>query len=206
MKRNLTVTSIAVLACFALLFPACESNAPVQQPAVASVKTALTQEDLLTRGSYLVTIIGCNHCHTPKKMGPQGPVFDSVRLLSGHQAGSPLPAIDKKALTPGNWVLFAGDLTAVVGPWGISYAANITPDSSSGIGSWTEDVFVKTMRTGKHLGQEGGRPIMPPMPWESIGALTDEDLKCLFTFLQSLPAVSNKVPGYMPPPEVMKMK
>ena len=44
------------------------------------------------RGRYLVNVIGCSDCHTPKKMGPQGPELDESRLLSGHPEGSALPA------------------------------------------------------------------------------------------------------------------
>jgi len=202
-------TSIASFACMLIYLPllliSCTNDAPVQQ-VKESPATELSQAELITRGKYLVTVIGCNHCHTPKKMGPQGPVFDSSLLLSGHHGNSPLPVIDTKALTPGYWVLFASDLTATVGPWGISYAANLTPDSLTGIGLWSEETFVKTLRSGKHLGQEGGRPIMPPMPWESIGALSDDDIKSLYTFLHALPAISNRVPAYTPPNEVSKLK
>ncbi len=207
-KKLLIVSSISLLGWLAILLFGCDSNAKVPKTTEtpATEKTALSDAELLSRGKLLVTTIGCNHCHTPKKMGPQGPVLDSARLLSGHQAGSPLPLMDKNALKPGYWVLFAGDLTATVGPWGISYSANLTPDSITGIGAWTEEAFVKTMRTGKHLGLEGGRPIMPPMPWESIGQLSDEDLKALFLFLKAIPAVSNRVPAYQPPNEVANMK
>ena len=136
-------------------------------------------------------------------MTNMGPVVDSTKLLSGHPANEPLPPIDVKATQPGNWVNFAPDLTAFVGPWGISYAANLTPDSSTGIGAWTEDQFINTLRNGKHLGN--GRPILPPMPWDVFGKKTDEDLKAVFAFLKSLPAISNKVPPPVAPPDVMKM-
>lgn len=167
--------------------------------------TGPTKGDLIARGKYLTTIGGCHDCHSPKKFGPGGPSLVEDRLLSGHPEGSPLPPIDVKALTPGNWMLFAGDVTAAVGPWGISYAANLTPDSATGTGSWTEDNFVKALRTGKHLGQEGGRPIMPPMPWQMAGQMTDEDLKAVFTYLQSLPPVKNRVPAPVSPAEAAKL-
>jgi hypothetical protein len=53
------------------------------------------------------------------------------------------------------------------------------------------------MRTGKHLGV--GRAILPPMPWPGVAALTDEDLKALFAYLQSLKPISNLVPQPIPP-------
>jgi len=51
-----------------------------------------------------------------------------------------------------------GHLTARAGPWGVSYAANLTPNKRTGLGGWTADQFIRTMRTGKHLGV--GRPVL----------------------------------------------
>ncbi len=160
----------------------------------------LEGEALVKRGDYIVTAGGCNDCHSPKIMTPQGPVVDSTKLLSGHPAGSQLPPIDPAAYKPGNWVHMAPDVTAFVGPWGISYAANLTSDSATGIGAWTKEVFIKTLRTGRHLGLENGRPIMPPMPWNYVNQYTDEDLSAIYAYLHSLPAVNNRVPEYTPPP------
>jgi mono/diheme cytochrome c family protein len=168
-------------------------------------KKELTKADLLSRGKYLVTIGGCHDCHSPKKFGPNGPSLDETLLLSGHPAGSPLPPVDTKALSPGSWLLFSGDITAYIGPWGISYSANLTPDSTTGIGAWSEETFVKTIRTGKHLGQEGGRPILPPMPWQGVAQMTDEDLKAVYTYLQALPPVKNQVPAPVSPVEAAKL-
>lgn len=206
MKKSIVTITTCVIVLIAVLLLSCNNEAPTKQTTTEPEKKGLSDAELLERGGYLVNTIGCNHCHTPKIMTPKGPVVDSAKLLSGHPDGAPLPAIAKNGLQPGNWILFAPDLTATAGPWGISYAANLTPDSTTGIGMWTEAAFVKTLRTGKHLGQEGGRPIMPPMPWESIGALTDEDLKALFTFLKALPPVKNQVHAYTPPNEVTTAK
>jgi hypothetical protein len=170
-----------------------------------SEKKELSQTELVARGQYVVSTSGCNDCHSPKIFGPHGPSFDSTRLLSGHPAADPLPPIDLKALQPGNWMLFAPDLTTAVGPWGISYAANLTPDSATGMGAWDEASFIKAMRTGKHMGQETGRPILPPMPWHELANMTDEDLKAVFSFLRTLKPISNRVPNPVPPNEVAAM-
>ena len=82
--------------------------------------------------------------------------------------------------------------TAFAGPWGISYAFNLTPDKNTGIGIWTEDIFIKTIRNGRHWGV--ARPILPPMPWQNIREMTDEDLRAVFAYLRSIPPVNNKVP------------
>jgi hypothetical protein len=74
---------------------------------------------------------------------------------------------------------------------------NLTPDKDTGLGSWTEQNFIEAMRTGKHMGK--GRPILPPMPWQAIGQLPDEDLKALFAYLKTVPAVKNKIMEPTPP-------
>jgi hypothetical protein len=190
--------------CLIVLQVSCASDAD-QKTDTTPEKKELSQTELISRGQYVVMTGGCNDCHSPKIFGPQGPHFDSTRLLSGHPAGSPLPPIDKKALQPGNWILFAPDLTAAVGPWGISYSANLTPDSATGLGAWDEASFVKAMRTGKHMGQETGRPILPPMPWQEIANMTDEDLKAMFAFLRTVKPISNRVPNPVLPNEVAAM-
>jgi hypothetical protein len=126
-------------------------------------------------------------------------------LLSGSPENTKLPKINMDEIKPGKWYLGNSDLTAWVGPWGVSYAVNLTPDSATGIGAWTEDLFLKIFRTGKFMGVEAGRPIMPPMPWENLAKLTDEDLKCIFAYLKSLPAVKNTVPAYVPPDEIASL-
>ena len=166
----------------------------------------LEGEQLVHRGQYLTTVAGCNDCHSPKKFNAHGFTFDSGRLLSGHPADSPLPPIEVNATQPGGWMLMGPDLTSFVGPWGISYAANLTPDSAAGIGAWTEDNFIQALRKGKHLGMDNGRPVLPPMPWEIIGKMTDEDLKSIYAYLRTLPPIANKVPAPLPPNEVVVVK
>lgn len=141
------------------------------------------------RGEYLVMSMGCHDCHTPHVMGPNGPEPDMTRRLSGHHDGpqTPPPAL------PGPWlVTAAATFTAWSGPWGISYTANLTPDVDTGLGSWTQQQFIDTIRNGRHQGR--GREILPPMPWPMIRNLTDDDLGAIFAYLRTIPAISNKVP------------
>ncbi len=185
----------------------CTSSAPEKagSPDTSAAKV-VTDMDRIAKGAALVHIGGCNDCHSPKIMTPMGPIPDTTRLLSGHVANSPLPDITYDATKPGNWILMSADLTTAVGPWGMTHAANLTPDSTTGLGSWTVANFIGAMRTGKHLGQEGGRPILPPMPWPALGKLTDEELSDMFLYLRSLPAISNLVPAPKAPNEVVLKK
>lgn len=147
------------------------------------------------RGRYLVNLGGCADCHTPRRMGPNGPEPDLTRWLSGHSEEAQLPP--PPALPPGPWFAITAGLTAWSGPWGVTYAANLTPDEHTGLGIWSEDMFVQAMRTGKHMGS--GRDILPPMPWQGLAGLSDDDLKAIYAYLRSLPAISNHVPDPLGP-------
>lgn len=178
-----------------------EKEKPVlrpDQPTGTVQEAKLSGQALVKRGEYLVNAIGCDDCHSPKsEMGPHGPEIDPARRLSGHPSDQQLaPVKDKSVLK--NYALADMSLTAWIGPWGTSYAANLTPDDT-GLGNWTEAQFIKAIREGKFKGLDGGRPLMPPMPWFVYKNLNDEDLRAIFAYLQSLPPVKNVVPAYAPP-------
>lgn len=173
--------------------PPAPPGAPGDAPAMSPVPEAppAAVEGMIERGAYLARIGGCNDCHTPLKNGPNGPEPDADRLLSGHPAGERMPAPPK--LPPGPWVsLGSATGTAFAGPWGVSYASNLTPDAGTGIGSWTEAKFVETLRSGRH--HDGTRAILPPMPWRNVARLNDDDVRSLFRYLTSLPPIANRVP------------
>jgi hypothetical protein len=149
-------------------------------------------------GAYLVRTMGCNDCHTPWQMGPKGPEPDMTRALTGHPADMVMPPAP--TLPEGPWIgIVAATNTAWAGPWGVSFTANLTPDKETGLGDWTEEQFIATMRTGKHQGK--GRALLPPMPYQVIAALTDPEIKALWAYLQSLAPVRNRVPQPIDPPE-----
>jgi hypothetical protein len=174
--------------------PQQKSEAPV------SVNKELTQQELIARGKYLTTIGGCSDCHSPKTMTAMGPGPDTTRLLSGHPQNEKL----SKIISTPDWILFNNGATAFVGPWGVSYAANLTPDDT-GIGSWSFEQFTTAIRKGKYKGLEGSRPLLPPMPWQMYKSMTDEDLKAVFTYLKSLPPINNLVPAPIPPNNLMSL-
>lgn len=169
-------------------------GAIVAAPLVAATEAAAAP-GADARGRYLVETLGCADCHAPLKMGPKGPERDMSRGLSGHPETMRLPP---PPAAQGPWIMGASATnTAFYGPWGISYAVNLTPDRATGLGSWKGEDFVKAIKTGKHAGV--GRPIMPPMPIEAYRNLSDADLRRVFDYLMAQPAVKNRVPGYQPP-------
>jgi mono/diheme cytochrome c family protein len=156
-----------------------------------------SQEEMIALGKYIVHTSGCDDCHTPKIFTEKGPVFDTTKRFSGYPADEVLPAIDMNMIGPGKWSATEKHLGAWVGPWGISFASNLTPDKATGLGTVTEEMFIKTLREGKLKGV--GRPLLPPMPWDVYGQKTDEDLKAIYAYLQSIKPIRNMVPQPVSP-------
>lgn len=157
------------------------------------------QEALIKRGAYLVNTSACHDCHSPKVMTPNGPEPDPEKLLSGYRADIPMPEIRVEALK--DWVLFNQEQTGAVGPWGVSFAANITSDET-GIGNWTEEQFMTAIRKGKYKGLEGSRSLLPPMPWQVYRNMSDGDLKAIFAYLKSTAPIRNIVPAPIAPDQI----
>ncbi|RYY99401.1 MAG: diheme cytochrome c-553 [Chitinophagaceae bacterium] len=196
-KTLLSLSAVAFVALGAII--ACNSDkksSANNEGMLAGAPEVPTEAELISRGRYLVTIMGCNECHTPKIMTAQGPVPDSAHLLSGHPAKLPIAKIDAEALK--SWTLFSPSLTAFAGPWGVSYSANISSDES-GIGNWTEEQFFRAIREGKYKGMANGRTLLPPMPWTEFRNATDDDLSAIFHYLKSTPPTYNVVPAAAPP-------
>jgi hypothetical protein len=166
-------------------------------------KVALSKEQLVKRGEYLVTSIGCQDCHSPKRMGERGPEYIPELSFSGYQANNELPPISQDALDKG-WVLMSPDLTAAVGPWGVSFAANLTSDDT-GIGTWSFEQFKRSLTEGKLKGQPNGRTLLPPMPWENFKNLKEEDLRAMYEYFLSTEPVNNPVPPPIPPQKLTSL-
>lgn len=163
-----------------------------KQPEMAEASPEVSVE----RGKYLVITHGCADCHSPKKMTEKGPEPDMARFLAGHPAEEKLPP-----LKPGEaqgYLLFNMTLTAAKGPWGTSFAANLTPHET-GIGNWTEEQFLRAVKQGQWRGMEGTRKLFPPMPWPAYAHMTDEDVKSMFAYLKTVEPVDNVVPNHIPP-------
>lgn len=180
--------SAAFLAIFLISCQKTSAPDPDQKPFVKKDSAELVQY-----GKYLVTITGCNDCHTPKKMGPKGPELIEELLLSGFQGKNAIPEFDKEKNQKG-FAEMSPDMTAAAGPWGISFAANLTPDET-GIGNWTFEQFKTAMTQGKYKGMANGRPLLPPMPWFNFTEIKDEDLQAIFSYLKSIKPVENVVPS-----------
>ena len=193
-------TKITLLLLAAVFLSYCSKKEDLQTTPKTEETTAnakMSHAEMVKRGGYIVSTSACDDCHTPKVMTEKGPALDMSRRLSGHRADIKLaPITDNNILK--DYALCNMELTGWVGPWGTSFAANLTPDDT-GIKNWSHTQFKKAIREGKYKGLDGGRMLLPPMPWEVYKNFTDEDLECIFAYLQSLPPVKNLVPPPVPP-------
>lgn len=137
-----------------------------RQPETGAQTTAAMTA--VQRGEYLTVVMGCNDCHTP------GTVYGApnfTRILAGSELG---------------WQ----------GPWGVSYASNLTPDPETGIGTYTDAEIERALRSGV---KKDGSPIKPPMPWPNYTRLSAEDMSAIIAYLRSIPPVKHKNLGPVPP-------
>lgn len=198
MKTRIIITFL-IMTLTPLIWISCDQNQSGESKST-SANTATDNggfKDQVEYGKHLVTIIGCNDCHTPKKMTAMGPVPDTALLLSGHPSTIPFPNINRKDIEA-KGLAITSDLTEWAGPWGISYADNLTPDAT-GLGSWTKEQFFRAIREGKWKGLENSRRLLPPMPWQEFKSMTDDELSAIFAYLKSIKPVENVVPPPTPP-------
>ena len=196
---SILLTGMAV---FAICFTHCSDDKKAE-PAVASTETPSETakfggyESQAKWGEHLVTLGGCNDCHTPKKMTPEGPADDSTLFLSGHPENLPAPDVDRKAME-GKGLVVTNDFTSWIGPWGITYSANLTPDET-GTGKWTEDQFLYALKTMTSKGLSGNRHLLPPMSMMSGKYMTDDELKAIYAFLRTVKPIKNNSVQPTPP-------
>lgn len=137
----------------------------------ASLDAGLAQDTQIRRGQYLVTLGGCNDCHTP------GYFFgkpDMARFLGGSEVGFEIPGL------------------------GVFHGPNLTPDAETGLGTWSTEQIATAITKGK---RPDGRELAPIMPWHAFATLTTQDVRAIAVYLKGLLPVKNKVPGPFGPNE-----
>lgn len=162
------VTGAIVLAVASLVLATTESKLRLGHDVKPATKRGPASEASVARGKYLVSIMACNDCHTP---GTFYGAPDAERFLSGSEMG---------------WV----------GPWGVVYAANLTPEPETGLGKWTAEQIAKAIRTGN---RPDGRQLAVVMPWLNFSNLTDDDAMAIANYLKSLKPVAHAVPKPLEP-------
>jgi Cytochrome c len=193
MKNSLLVFgTLVILGMLTMATRNIKTSHPQRSNVVTSEESAKIE-----RGKYLVMVGGCDDCHSPKRMGPRGPEIVPETRFGGYPSDRPIQKVSTDALKNG-WALMGGDLTSAVGPWGMSFGANISSDET-GIGTWSEQQFLTALRKGKYKGIETSRDLLPPMPWYNYANMKEEDLKAMYAYLKSTKPVKNIVPTPITP-------
>lgn len=192
-NKYLFIPLVAI--CF-MFFTSCGDRAKQFQDIPEEQSLQQTENDI-ERGKYLVEIMGCNDCHSPKRIGNNGPELIPELLLSGYPSDRPIIDFASPLIQQG-FSVFYPDLTAAIGPWGISFAANLTPHPT-GLGNWTAEQFKIALTQGKSKGLENARMLLPPMPWVNYSSMKEEDVLAIFSYLRSITPVENVVPAPVAP-------
>jgi mono/diheme cytochrome c family protein len=161
--KNLLILCSAIL-----VISSCKSEEKQKSKVVVETKEAEVREEkapdapdlLLARGEYLAGLMGCEHCHTP--FGAAGP--DQSKRFAG---GLEIPE--------------------AFGTW---RSPNITQDKETGIGSWTDEQIIASIRRGKRA---DGEQLFPIMPYLFYNLMSDEDAKALVVYIRTGDPVANKV-------------
>jgi len=195
-----TISCVGVLS--ALLLTQCDRASSEDKSVQKEASAFAGFESQVKWGEHLVTVSACHDCHSPKKMTEQEMEIDTALLLSGHPSQMAAVDVNRQDMeTKG--IIATNDLTSWVGPWGVSYTANLTPDAT-GIGNWKEEQFIYALRNGKMKGLAGSRPMLPPMPWQMYRNMTDDELKAIFAYLKTTKPIRNIVPQPTPPVSAKK--
>ncbi|MFT3750763.1 MAG: cytochrome C [Agriterribacter sp.] len=136
-------------------------------PAKANPQKLPPKTDQLAYGRYMVNAASCIECHTPVK---KGQIIEALAFGGGREFNM---------------------------PGGMLRSANISPDSATGIGKWTEEIFINKFKL--YADSSYKLPAVKPgefntiMPWKMYSGMTEEDLKAIFRYLKTAKPVSNHV-------------
>ncbi len=160
--------------------PDTELNFPLNiivrtMPRPATPTPTVNPNDELSYGKYLTTIAACEACHTPTQRG------DKIEGLD-----------------------FAGGFKFPLPSGGTVFSSNITPDSETGIGSWSREQFIQKFKSFASE-QAQNQPVSPNtfntvMPWTMYAGMTEQDLGAIYTYLRSLQPVNHPVTTFVPAP------
>ena len=165
MRKALSIAAILLITIAAVYFSSCNNESTVKSD---DNKDSLKQ--VIARGEYLVNhVAGCIDCHSKRDFTKySGPV------VPGSEGGGGM-LFDPKFGLPG-----------------MIYGKNITPDSATGIGTWTDDEILRAMTQGIN---KKGDTLFPIMPYPNFNRMAKTDLLSIIAFIRTLKPINNVVPA-----------
>lgn len=176
MKYRIVLSALGFAACALAAAPIMSTFATAQDAAPAETSTdAAAPADAAA---------------APEEAAPVDPLVEKGKYLA--LAGNCVSCHTRPDGEP-----YAGGL-AMKTPYaflGDIHSTNITPDPETGIGTWTEEQFIRAMQTGVAA---DGSHLLPAFPYTSFTKVTDDDLKAIYAFLKTLPPVKYTPPSNGP--------
>jgi len=147
--------------------PAWEMN---EQELIAFYRSQerLVSNDPAKWGKYLVEGMGCADCHTP--LDGKGGNIESLRL--------------------------AGGTRFTAGPYGEFVTPNLTSDTATGLGGWSDEEIRNALTKG--VRRDGTRMLPFPMPWTALARLKTEEQNAIIAYLRTVPPIHNEIPRPKP--------
>ncbi len=141
-------------------------------PTQANLTKRPSETDVVDYGRYVATAAGCVECHSKREKGTKVPGTE-----------------------------YGGGMEFIM-PNGITTSANISPDKTNGIGSWTADAFVKRFKAYADSTYKphkvGPKDMNTAMPWMMYAGMKETDLRAIFAYLQTVTPLDNKVVKFRP--------
>ena len=168
MQKTIAFSAILFMALFTTFFTACNNN-NTSEPVANSKEDSL--QKVVARGKYLALhVAACIHCHSTRDFNKYaGPT------VSGSEGGG-----GEK---------FDHSILDVIP--GTIYSKNITPDSATGIGTWTDGEILRAITQGIN---KNGDTLFPLMPYANFNRMSKEDLQSIIVYLRTLKPIKNKIP------------
>ena len=130
-----------------------------------------SENDTISYGAYLVNAAGCIDCHSKRNHG---------NIIRGTEFGGGMEFKQQG---------------------GVVHSANITPDSLTGIGSWSIDIFIQRFKgfEGKEKQAAKLNPSDPqlPMPWYAYAGMKTGDLAAIYAYLRTVKPINNRVIAFI---------
>jgi mono/diheme cytochrome c family protein len=131
------------------------------------------EQNVTEYGKYMATIAGCIECHTPMVKGK--PVWEEA---------------------------FSGGRDFLL-PGGVLTTSNLTPDATTGIGNWTEEMFIsrfKAFADSSYLPHDVdiNKEFNTLMPWMLYSQMNETDLKAIYAYLRTLEPKEKQITLFTP--------
>jgi len=171
MQKTIALSAIIFIALVTIFFTACNENSSTNSSEPVANNKEDSMQKVVARGEYLALhVAACIHCH-------------SMRDFNKY-AGPDVPGTEG-----GGGSKFDHSILDAIP--GTMYSKNITPDSATGVGTWTDEELLRAITQGIN---KRGDTLFPLMPYAHFNRMTKNDLLSIIAYLRTLKPIKNTIP------------